>query len=83
MPINNNNYYYCPAHKLLQLIVSEPYLQSLSLLKETCFAYSCFILQLQVDNGHPKDLDSISAKVKEKKYITVVCMFFMYREILN
>ena len=58
-------------------------LQTLSLIEETCFVFSCFILQLQVDNGHPKDLDSISAKVKAKKYITVVCMFFTYREILN
>ena len=71
----------------LLIIIVNNCLRTLSteplILKEMCFAYLCFIFQLQVDNGHPKDLDSISAKVKEKKYITVVCMFFMYREILN
>ena len=30
------------------------------------------MLQLQADNGYPKDLDAIMAKVKEQKYITVV-----------
>ena len=30
------------------------------------------MLQLQADNGYPKDLDAIMAKVKEQKYVTVV-----------
>ena len=30
------------------------------------------MLQLQADNGYPKDLDAIMVKVKEQKYITVV-----------
>ena len=27
-----------------------------------------------MDNGHPKDLDAILAKVKDSKYTTVVCI---------
>ena len=32
-----------------------------------------------MDNGHPKDLDAVLEKVKDSKYITVVCIFYVQK----
>ena len=32
-----------------------------------------------MDNGHPKDLDAVLEKVKDSKYTTVVCLFYVQK----